>query len=179
MSLWAQATSQPKPFTVLKLFLPPNPPLKQFEAQGLSVYAEGLIVGIAPSECFGGGDYPMRKSFPKGIPWSSTPTLEVDMGAARRGEFACRGRALPSPTDVSCTGGGTVLDPRCVGHHGAREARRPMRSLDDLSEGSPLKAGFATILPWVMEFFVLRGCVLLGLRLKESLKGLQMHMLST
>ena len=94
----------------------------------------------------------MRKSFPKGIPWSSTPTLEVDMGAARRGEFACRGRALPSPTDVSCTGGGTVLDPRCVGHHGAREARRPMRFLDDLSEGSPLKAGFATILPWVMEF---------------------------
>jgi len=54
-----------------------------------------------------------------------------------------------------------------------------MRFLDDLSEGSPLKAGFATFLPWVMESFVLRGCVMLGLRLKESLKGLQMHMLST
>ena len=74
------------------------------------------------------------------------------MGAARRGEYACRGRVLPSPTDVSCTGDGTVLDPRCVGHHGAREARRPMRFLDDLSEGSPLWAGFATILPWVMKF---------------------------
>ena len=125
----------PKPLLFPKLFLPPNPPLKQFEALRLSVYAEGLTFGTAPSECFGGGDYPMRKSFPKGIPWSSTPTLEVDMGAARRGEFACRGRDFPSPADVSCTGGGTVLDPRCVGHHGAREARRPMRFLDDLSEG--------------------------------------------
>ena len=54
-----------------------------------------------------------------------------------------------------------------------------MRFLDDLSKGSPLKAGFATILPWVMEFFVLRGCVMLGLRLIASLRGLQIHMLST
>ena len=93
-----------KTFIVLKLFLPPNPPLKQFEAQCLSVYAEGLIVGIAPSECFGGGNYPMRKSFPKGIPWFSTPTLEVDMGAARRGEFACRGRASPLPPTLAAQG---------------------------------------------------------------------------
>ena len=117
----------------------------------------------------------MRKSFPKGIPWSSTPTLEVAMGAARRGEFACRGRALPSPTDVSCTGGGTVLDPRCVGHHGAREARRPMRFLDDLSEGSHQRPALQLFCPGSWNFRLEGVCSVRTKAQRESKRTANAH----
>ena len=52
-----------------KLFLPPNPPLKQFEAQRLSVCTEVLIFGTVPcGQSWRGLLSPMRKSSPRRHP---------------------------------------------------------------------------------------------------------------
>ena len=119
------------------LFLPPNPPLKQFEAQRLSVYAEVLIVGTVPyGQSWRGLLSPMRKSSPRRhlmrLPsfqgrWSWEQLIGVSL--------PCLGKNRLFHPMSAAQGMAWCLDPWCVSRHGVREARRPIRCLDDSSEG--------------------------------------------
>jgi len=155
------------------LFLPPNPPLKQFEAQRLSVYAEVLIVGTVPyGQSWRGLLSPMRKSSPRRhlmrLPsfqgwWSWERLIGVSL--------PCLGKTAFSHPMSAAQGMAWCLDPWCVSRHGVREARRPIRCLDDSSEG------VLYAVPWVMEFR-LKGVFDSRLWLTASLRGLIIHMLS-
>ena len=122
------------------LFLPPNPPLKQFEAQRLSVCTEVLIVGTVPyGQSWRGLLSPMRKSSPRRhlmrLPsfqgrWSWEQLIGVSL--------PCLGKNRLFHPMSAAQGMAWCLDPWCVSRHGVREARRPIRFVDDSSEGSLL-----------------------------------------
>ena len=95
----------------------------------------------------------------------------VVMGAAHWGEFTLPGKDSLSHPMSAAQGMAWCLDPWCVSRHGVREARRPIRCLDDSSEG------VLYAVPWVMEFR-LKGVFDSRLWLTASLRGLIIHMLS-